>query len=423
MKITINTLGTRGDVQPFIALGIELKQSGHTVKIVSHQIFEKLINDHNLDYHPISLDPRQVMINQALADLGNNTVRITRWIKENFKPVLREIFIETLKANRNTDLMLNSGLSFAGWHIAEKFNIPSVACFLWPMTPSRHLMGAIGKNPPNWLPFRGTFNFFTTKLFNQLFYNMLAPSVNECRKEILDLQPLKAGDYWGMDSPQSLTPIIYAYSPVVVPKPSDWGQNQKISGYWFLNERGYQPPKELTDFLAEGSPPVCIGFGSMIDQEQQRVTKMVINALQETNCRGIILGGWSRLGSGELPKSIIRMDSIPHDWLFSQMKAVVHHGGAGTTAAGLRAGIPNVIVPSFGDQFFWGWRVYELGAGPKPIPRKKLTVSNLAQAVLMATSNDAIRTTAIGLSQRINTELGTTNAVKMIQSFVNEGHL
>src|SRR3989304_1409085 len=169
MKITINTFGTRGDIQPYIALGLGLQQAGHSVRIVTHQIFESFVGAYGLDFYPREVDPREVLISQNLAELGNNTVRITRWLQEKFRPVLREIFEATLAANRDAELMLNSGLSFAGWHVVEKLYIPSMAAFLWPMTPSRHLFGAIGKIPPAWLPFRGVVNYYTTKLFNQLF--------------------------------------------------------------------------------------------------------------------------------------------------------------------------------------------------------------------------------------------------------------
>ena len=219
MKITINTFGTRGDIQPYIALSLGLQQAGHSVRILTHQIFEPFVKEYDLDFYPLDLDPREVLINQALSDLGNNTIRITRWMKENFKPVLREIFEVTLAANQDTELMLNSGLSFAGWHVAEKLSIPSLATFLWPMTPSRHFLGAIGKIPPTWLPFRGVINYYTTKLFNQLFYNLMLSPVNECRKEVLSLRPMKAREYWSLDSPQSATSIIYGYSSIVVPKP------------------------------------------------------------------------------------------------------------------------------------------------------------------------------------------------------------
>jgi len=424
VKITVNTLGTRGDIQPYIALSLGLQQAGHAVTILTHQIFETFVRDYGLDVHPLQLDPRQVLVNQALSELGNNTVRINRWMEENFKASLHDLFIETLNANRGADLILNSGLSFAGWHVAEKLNIPAVATYLWPVTPSRHFPAATGQIPPRWLPFRGTVNYLLTKLFNQMFFNLLLSSVNQCRKDILDLTPLTWRDYWSLDSPASPTPLIYGYSPVVVPRPPDWSGNQHISGYWFLDARkDYQPESSLLDFLAAGPPPVYIGFGSMVDHERDKITRIVIETLKETNQRGILLGGWSRLGSGDLPDFIYHIESVPHDWLFPRMAAVVHHGGAGTTAAGLRAGIPSVVVPTFGDQFFWGLRVHDLRAGPEPIPRNKLSVANLSRAVRQAVNSEEIKTNASRVGLIIRAENGVENAVHMIENFIRTGHL
>jgi len=423
MKITVNTFGSRGDIQPYIALSLGLQQAGHTVRIVTHQIFESFVKEHGLDFHPLQVDPRQVLINQALSELGNNSIRIIRWMKENFQSTLRDIFEATLAANRDAELMLNSGLSFAGWHVTEKLGIPSLAAYLWPVTPSRHIPAATGKIPPAWLPFRGVVNYLSTKLSNQLFFNLMLPLVNGCRKEILDLRPMKAREYWPLDSAQGGTAFIYGYSPAVVPKPPDWGHNQQIAGYWFLEAgEGYRPETALLDFLADGPPPVYVGFGSMVDHEKEAISQVVIDALRETGQRGILLSGWSELGSGDLPESIFRVDSVPHDWLFPRMSAVVHHGGAGTTAAGLRAGVPSVIVPSFGDQFFWGWRVQELGIGPKPVPRNKLTTAKLAGAIRQAVSDEAIKRKAAQFDRQIRAENGIGTAVRLIETFVRDGH-
>jgi sterol 3beta-glucosyltransferase len=178
----------------------------------------------------------------------------------------------------------------------------------------------------------------------------------------------------------------------------------------------------LLDFLADGPPPVSVGFGSMVEHEAESINQLVIDALRESGQRGILLGGWSELGSGDLPDFIFRLDAVPHDWLFPRVAAVVHHGGAGTTAAALRAGVPSVVVPWFGDQFFWGWRVGELGAGPKPISRNKLTSANLAGAIQQAVSDEAIKRKAAQLGQQVRREDGVRTAVKLIEAFTRAGH-
>lgn len=423
MKITVNTFGSRGDVQPYIALALGLRQAGHAVRIVTHEIFQRFVEGYGFDFYPLQLDPRQVLINQSVSELGNNSRRIIRWMKENFKPVLRDIFEVTLAANHGTELMLNSSLSFAGWHVAEKLSIPALATLLWPMTPSRHLLGATGKIPRPWLPFRKVTNYYSTKLFNQLFYNMMLPLVNECRKEVLDLRPKKAREYWLLDSPRSSASIIYGYSPTVVPKPPDWNDKQQVSGYWFLDSgEDYEPEADLLAFLANGPPPVSIGFGSMVDHERDVVSHIVIDALRESGQRGILLGGWGEIGSGRLPDYVFRVDSIPHSWLFPRVAAAIHHGGAGTTAAAMRAGVPSVVVPWFGDQYFWGWRVQELSVGSKLIPRKKLTVARLTAAIQQVVSDEAIKLKSAQLGRQIYAEDGVGTAVRLIEAFARNGH-
>jgi sterol 3beta-glucosyltransferase len=423
MKITINTFGTRGDIQPYIALGKGLKQAGHAVCIFTHQIFESFVREHGLGFYPLQLDPRQVLINQAVSELGNNVVRMHRWLEKNFKLELEDLFIATLDANRDADVMLNTGLSFAGWHVAEKLGIPAIATYLWPATPSRYIPPTLGKAPQDWLPFKGTINYWSTKLSNQMFFGLLRSAVDQCRKDILDLRPMKFREYWSLDSPESSVPIVYGYSPVVIPKPPDWGPRQQVSGYWFLeSEKDYEPDESLRGFLASGPPPIYIGFGSMVEHEREEIIQIVVEALSEINQRGILLSGWSALESRDLPDSILVIKAAPHDWLFPQTAAVVHHGGAGTTAAGLYAGKPSVVVPSFGDQFFWGWRVNELGVGPKPIHRNKLTVDKLAEAINQAVKDDAIRNNAIRIGQQIRAENGVESAVRMIETFVRYGH-
>ena len=423
MKITVNTLGTRGDVQPYIALSLGLQRAGHSVRVMSHQIFETFVRAYGLDFYPLQLDPRQVLIDQALSELGNNTLRINRWMEKHFNPALQDTFRETLKANQGSDLILNSGLAFSGWHVAEKLDVPAIATYLWPVTPSSYLPPSSGKIPPGWLPFRGAYNYLSTKLSNQMFFNLLFSTVNEGRKDVLGLPPLTRKYYWTLDSPSSTVPLILGYSSIVIPRPPNWHGNQHIAGYWFLDTaKGYQPEKALLDFLADGPPPVYIGFGSLVDHELAEITQIVISALKETGQRGILLGGWTELGTGDLPDFVFQVDEVPHDWLFPQMGAVVHHGGAGTTAAGLRAGVPSIVIPSFGDQFFWGWRVSELGAGPAPIPRRKLTVENLSQAIHQAVTDEGIRRKASQVGQQIRAENGVETAVGLIEGFVENGN-
>ena len=418
MKITVSVIGSRGDVQPTVALSKSLRHAGHEVCLFTHEMFEDLAREHGVTFVPLPGDPRQSLIATAAVELGNNPIRLRRWLRENFRPVVRDLFTLMLEVAEGSDLIVNSSLSIAGFHVAERLGIPAISTQLQPTTVTRAFPGAVVPPPPDWIPFRSAYNVVLTKFGNQMVLQMLRPLTNECRKEILNLPPLGAHYWWKVDSPRSDIPMIYAYSPTVLPRPSDWGPYKQVSGYWFLDRAtDYHPPDQLAAFLDTGLPPVYIGFGSMIDHERNEMTRLVIKAVEKAGQRAILHTGWSELGSDAMPDSILVVDDVPHDWLFPRLAAVVHHGGAGTTASGLRAGLPTVTVPFFGDQFFWGWRVQELGAGPRWIPRKRLTADRLATAIHRAVDDESIRRRAKTIGERIRSEDGLGQAVSLIEKF------
>jgi sterol 3beta-glucosyltransferase len=285
------------------------------------------------------------------------------------------------------------------------------------VTPTRAFTASTSSEPPAWLPGRGRLNYMSAHLSNQLFFRLLLPTINACRRDALALPPLPWKLYATLDIVAE--PILYGYSRHVVPIPPDWGAWLHVTGYWFEGtDPTYQPPAELATFLAAGSPPVYVGFGSMTDQEGEAVTRIVIDALKQAGQRGILLGGWANLGAGDLPPSILRIADAPHDWLFPRMAAVVHHGGAGTTAAGLASGVPSIVVPFFADQPFWGRRVAALGAGPAPIPRKQLTAERLAAAIRQAVGDAEMQRRAANLGALIRSEDGVTAAVSVVEKLV-----
>jgi sterol 3beta-glucosyltransferase len=421
MRITLHAFGSRGDVQPYIALGKGLKEAGHTVYLNTHSIFETLVRRYDLDFLPISGDPRQVLVAQAVADMGNNVLKISRWLETNFKPYLEQVFQETLAAAQGADLLLISTVSVAGWHVAQKLRTPAIGLNLQPFTPTRAFPGAMAAPPPAWLPGKGIYNYLSAKFSNQATFNMLLPLLNECRARVLELPPLSRYYYWQADSPRSEAPIVYGFSPSVVPRPGNWGPAIQIAGYWFLHEAArFEPPSALANFLEQGPPPVYLGFGSMVDHQREQMIRLIAEAVGLAGQRAILLNGWSELSSAELPDSILQVDAVPHDWLFPRVAAVVHHGGAGTTAAGLRAGRPTVVIPFFGDQTFWGWRVHQLGVGPKWLPRKRLTAEKLAAAIDQAVNDACIRERANKLGEKIRAETGVHNGIRMIESFAGK---
>jgi UDP:flavonoid glycosyltransferase YjiC (YdhE family) len=210
------------------------------------------------------------------------------------------------------------------------------------------------------------------------------------------------------------TPTFYGFSPNVVPPPPEWGESRSVVGYWFLDE-AYTPPAALTRFLDAGAPPVYVGFGSMSTATPEGTVEMIAEALRQNGQRGIVASGWSGAAIRNPPEHIYLLDSAPHGWLFDHVAAVVHHGGAGTTGAGLRAGKPTMIIPHFSDQPYWGKRVYDLGVGAKPVTRHTLTAEKLAAGIHTLVSDAAIARQAAALGAQIRAERGVKNAVQWIE--------
>jgi UDP:flavonoid glycosyltransferase YjiC (YdhE family) len=195
----------------------------------------------------------------------------------------------------------------------------------------------------------------------------------------------------------------------LIPKPKDWGHHVSIAGFFFLNlASNYTPAPDLAEFLAAGEPPVYIGFGSIVVDDPNAMTTMIFEAVKTTGRRALVSKGWGGLGGDDLnvPEGVFMLGNVPHDWLFKHVAAVVHHGGAGTTAAGIAAGRPTVVVPFFGDQPFWGAMVAKAGAGPDPIPYKDLTAEKLANAINEALKPELL-SKAAELSARISKEQGS----------------
>jgi sterol 3beta-glucosyltransferase len=415
MHLSIAAVGSRGDVQPYVALGLGLQKAGYQVQICADSLFENLVTSKGLSYAPVTAAPVDMM-QQNLSRVGG-PIKLIGWLEKNFKPLARLFFSDLEAATRHTDAILYSTLAFAGFHVAEKHGIPALGVYNVPITPTHAFQNPSFPSPPAWLPFKRTYNWWSFRLANRLFISLIRPVVNQCRSEILGLQPLPAGFYHRLDV--SRIPLVYGFSPNLLPRPADWGDWLQVTGHWFLDEQTeWQPPDELVRFLDSGKPPVYIGFGSMIDEQIKQVTPVVLEALRATDQRGILLGGWGGLGNGDLPESVLHIESVPHDWLFPRVLAVVHHGGAGTTATGLRHGRPTVIVPFFADQPFWGEQVYRLGAGPHPIPFKRLNEENLTQAIERSVNDPNIKQKAGQLGEKIRREDGVGKAVSLIQAFV-----
>lgn len=412
MKILVTTFGTRGDIQPFVALGIGLKQAGHEVAICTSEGYRSFVEEYQLDY---------VFMSNELLQLSQDSLDGTGGVVGTFKTVqkiplaVRNMMDDEWNAalTFKPDLIIYHPKCLGSLHVAEKLNIPAIASLPLPFyTPTREFPVPFmsGIRLGKW------FNLLSYKIMG-LSSGMYTKSTNDFRAKVLDMPPLERFPDLFVRSDGSPVPILYPYSPHVLPVPEDFPPHVHVTGYWFLDSSdGWLPEPELVRFLEAGAPPVYIGFGSMGGQGGYKRAKVVLNALKETGQRGLIASGWGGLKASDLPDNVFVLDAVPHDWLFPQVAAVVHHGGAGTTAAGLRAGKPSIICPFLGDQPFWGGLVQQLGVGPKPIPQKRLTADRLAEAIREAVQDVAMQNRADELGKKIRAEDGVARAVEIIGS-------
>lgn len=415
MHITILTLGSRGDVQPFVALGIGLKQAGHHVTLCTSDRFRQFITDYGLDYTYMNDDLIGLIDTpegRAAIESRSNPLRLLQQVK----PIMRRTLDEAWVAAQNAEAIIYHPKAMSGYHIAQKLEIPGFMSLPIPLyTPTTAFPCPIFPD----VNLGGWANKLTYRLLPLLTVPYL-DVINQWRQERLGLPRRSWMESELVRRDGRPVPVLYSYSAHVVPRPKDWGETAIVTGYWFLDSPSdISPPSALVDFLSAGKPPVCIGFGSMTGRNPEQLTKIVLAALRQTRQRGILLTGWGGLSEMDLPDDVLKLESIPHDWLFPKVAAVVHHGGAGTTAASLRAGVPSIIVPFFGDQPFWGRRVAQLGVGPQPIPKNELTVERLASAIETAVSDERMGQRVALLGQKIRAEDGVTQAVKAFHEYLS----
>lgn len=417
MHIAIIAPGSRGDVQPYIALGKGLKRSGHIIRLLTHQNFEELINLHGLEFWPLEgsvQDIAQSKKMQELIEKGNFISVMSQMKKEATRGALALAKVG-MEACRDIDLIIAGiGGLFAGFSLAEKLEIPFLQAYYIPFTPTKAFPSFLFPKLP-FLP-GGFFNLFSYSIARQIIWQGYRSADNLARQQVLGLPP--ASFFGPYKTPRfNKNPILYGFSPSVIPKPDDWDNNIFITGYWLLDhEVDWTPPYELIEFMKSGTPPIYVGFGSMSNRKPEETADIVLQAIVKTKQRAIMLSGWGGLQKANLPEIVFMLDSIPFFWLFKHVAAAIHHGGAGTTAEALTAGIPSIVIPFFGDQFFWGRCVAQLGVGPEAIPRKKLTADRLAHAIHEVITNQKIRQNAVELGVKIRKEDGIANAVAVINN-------
>lgn len=420
MKIVISAVGSRGDIQPYIALGLGLKRGGHDVRLSAPAMFHELAIQYGLQHLSLSINPKQIVEHPSMqaASRSGNVFRLIRSMFREGVPLIRTYLEEVYTNCQECDAVILTAIPFGAYDAAEKRRIPFLQAGLGPVYPTA-AFPMMGMNLPN-LGI-GFVNIFTYHLLDQAFWLFFRSIQNKWRKEELDLPPLSLGGPF--QRIRRTAPTVLGYSPSVVPPPADWPLTVHATGYWFLDEPpGWKPPADLVAFLGAGPAPIYIGFGSMPDRSARQTTQLILDALRLSGQRCVLLGGWSGLGRNQLPDTVFPVDSIPHSWLFPRVAAVVHHGGAGTTAAGLRSGKPSILAPYVADQVYWAKLVEKLDVGPKAVSYHALSAEKLAGKIHEAVTNEEMRRKAAILGRQIESEKGIINAVECIGDYLRVAH-
>ncbi len=419
MRIAIVAMGSRGDVQPYVALGVGLKAAGHAVRLVTHENFEALVNAYGLAFFPVKGNVQEFMETPEMVGLleKGNFLAINAHTSKASRRAAIDWAKGSLVACQDVELLIvGVGGLFLSLALAEKFKLPLLQAYVFPFTPTAAFPSPLF--PQSISKFGGLVNRWSHQLFRQIMWQGSRKGDGLARQQVLGLP---SAPFFGPYQSKYLQrhPILYGLSPSVISKPSDW-RNTHITGYWFLDEApDWVPPAALLDFLQRGPLPVYIGFGSMRSRSPEETADLVLRAIALTGQRAVLQSGWGGLSKRDVPDTVFMADSVPHSWLFPRMAAVVHHGGAGTTAAGLRAGVPSIVIPFFGDQPFWGERVAALGVGPSPIPRQQLTAERLAEAIHRVMTDQPMRQRAADLGAKIQAEDGIANAVAIVKEMEN----
>lgn len=419
MRALLLAVGTRGDVQPFIALGKGLRAAGYEVTLCTTAGFAPWVERHGLRYGYLNNELVEFTTGDAgraaIERFGGGPLGKVRWMAEaarRFKPMFRRLLREQWEVAQGAELVVFHPNAVGGVHIAEALGVPGIMADLMPTwIPTGEFPNFIFPDPG-----LGTaYNRLTYRLLPALTRGMYGKVVAEWRREVLRLPRRSALASDAVRTDGRPVPVLLAFSRHVVPRPADWPANVSMTGYWFLDEgSGWTPPQPLLDFLDRGPPPVFVGFGSMAGGDPARTGRTVVSALRRAGQRGVVATGWGGLRVEDTTEDLFVTDAIPHDWLLPRVAAVVHHGGSGTTAAGLRAGRPSVLCPFVADQPFWARRVAELGAGPEPIPQRRLTEESLARAISRAVSDGSIAAAAGRVGELIRAEDGVGAAVRTI---------
>lgn len=410
------TIGSRGDVQPYVALAKGLMKEGHHVTIATHLEFQAWVEGYGISFKSIAGDPTELM--SLMVKHSTLSVSFFKEASSRFRNWINELLNTSWEACQGADILIESPSAMGGIHIAEALGIPYMRAFTMPWSRTRAYPHAFI------VPDQkkgGSYNYLTHVMFENVFWRGISGQINKWR--VKDLGLPRTNLY---RLAQYKVPFLYNISPTVFPPSVDFPDWVKVTGYWFLEDgNSYEAPSELLEFIKsardDGKKIVYVGFGSIVVKNALQLTEAIAEAVLNADVRCILNKGWSdRLkkeeeAEVELPKEIYDAGSIPHEWLFPRIDAAVHHGGSGTTGATLKAGLPTIIKPFFGDQFFYASRVEDLGVG---LVLRKLNEKSFTKALLTVTTDTVIMEKSKKVGEKIRSENGVADAIAGIYSML-----
>ncbi|KPF41752.1 glycosyltransferase [Rhizobium sp. AAP43] len=416
MRITIFTIGTEGDVRPLVALGVALARCGHAVTVATDQSCADLVTANGLDYFRLSGDFHTWMRqDKDLQGQGLATLAMIRKFRARLKLLAADWPQQGLAAAKDAELLIGNGMVFLlAAALGERLGVPVVETQVVPTLPS--------DNPPlmplpHWMyRLPAWVNRRLGQLSRRMVWHVMSPAYQEVVRPTLGLAPYSGRG--PLTSVEAAHLRLFGYSSVLAPPPSDWPATIAVTGPWVLDTTGgFEPSPALLAFLASGAKPIYVGFGSMFSADAEALTAMIRATARATGRRFVLATGWGGLDGAQIaagdPIHVVR--HVPHDWLFPRMAGAIHHGGAGTTIAAARAGIPSIVAPVFGDQPFWASRLHRLGVAPPALARNNLTVDKLAAAIRRIEAPD-MRACAEALAKRLRQEDGSATAISRLQA-------
>jgi UDP:flavonoid glycosyltransferase YjiC (YdhE family) len=412
VRVLLVTSGSMGDVAPYTGLGVRLRDAGHEVTVATHAPFADTFAALGLPFVPIPGDLRQILPQARGQDgrtSGTGPRALARLLRI-ARPLIAELgdgIADAAEAVRPDVLLLSTVVAPLGYQVAEAAGVPWAGVFLQPVAPT----GEFGSVLLGGRSIGRTGNRALTTAANVASQSLFAGPVQRLRARLgLPHEPIRTLRAW---QDGGRYPNFHGFSPTVVPRPADWRPQLEVVGYWWpARPAGWTPPPDLAAFLADGPPPVFIGFGSMGPGQGERLSGPVLEAVRRARVRAVVQSGWAGLRVSS--PSVLTVGEVPHEWLFPRVAAVVHHAGAGTTAAGLRAGVPAVPVPVLADQPFWAGRLHRLGAAAAPVPMRHLTADRLAAALRDVTTNPHRAARAQALAARLRSEDGAARVLQWL---------